>query len=192
MTDVAFSCRCKAVQGIVHELTPSAGTHAVCYCDSCRAAELVLGMPDPGGNGVHVFQTTPDRISFSAGQEKVAPMSFSENGLLRWRATCCDTPMFNTVRSPKMSFVGILTAILADPAAVGPVVGWAFVPKGDGKTAHRGLYHLAFRAIMRIAKQRLTGRWKQTPFFDVAQGTPVQPVTVLPKGTRAKVLGAAS
>lgn len=192
MSDIAFSCRCGAVRGTVSGLDPASGTHAVCYCDSCRAAELYLRQPDPEDAGVHIFQTEPDRLTFDAGRELVAPMSFTGKGALRWRATCCDTPMFNTARTPKISFVGIRTPILSDPSACGPVTGWAFVPGKDGKTRHRGLYALAVKGGMRMLMQRLSGRWKNTPFFDVETGKPLQPVDVLPKGLRKELLATAN
>jgi hypothetical protein len=41
-------------------------------------------------------------------------MRLSEKGLLRWYAGCCDTPLFNTMATPKVPFVGVLTDRLDD------------------------------------------------------------------------------
>ena len=91
-----------------------------------------------------------------------------------------------------MSFVGIRTAIFEESSALGPVKGWAFIPSPKGKPRFKGYYHLMGRAVARILWQRITGRWKDTPFFDIATGNPVRPVEVLPKGTRAKALAEAA
>ncbi|MDF1726566.1 MAG: DUF6151 family protein [Sulfitobacter sp.] len=192
MGKMDFSCACGGVRGTVQDPGPATGTHALCYCDSCRAAELYLGASDPAGEGVHIFQTNPDRVTILSGADRLAPISFSEKGLLRWWATCCGTPMFNTMRSARLSFVGIRLPILADPAAVGPVRGWGFIPKESGKTTHRGLYHILFKAMTRIARQGVTGAWKNTPFFDMTTGKPTAPVEVLPPDTRERVLKRAS
>jgi len=188
MTDLAFQCRCGALKGSVMGASPSVGTHAECFCASCRAAELYSGAPDPAPGPVGIFQTTPHRIELTSGQEHLAVFSFGEKNLLRWQASCCGSTLFNTPRNPKLSFVGIRTNLFADPTAIGPVVAQAFIAAAQGKTKHKGLLKVVGGALKRIAISRVTGRWKETPFFDPSTLEPTRAVTVLPKGTRDKVL----
>lgn len=190
--DLAFACTCGKLGGTLRGAAPNVGTHAECSCRDCRAAELHLGQPDPAPGPVGIFQTTPDRVTITKGADELAVFSFGDKNLLRWHAACCGTALFNTPRNPKLSFVGIRTNSFADTAPLGPVVAQGFIPTKNGKTRHKGLLRMIGSALSRIAMQRLTGRWKNTPFFDTNSATPVSPVTVLPQGTRKALLAPAS
>jgi hypothetical protein len=186
--DIAFSCTCGTLKGTLRGAHPRSGTHAECYCVDCRAAEIHLGQPDPAPGPVGIFQTTPDRIDVNEGQDKLAVMSFGDKNLLRWYASCCGAPLFNTMRNPKFAFVGIRTNRLDGTAPLGPVVGRGFIPVKGGKPKHEGLRHLILGMASRVIGARLSGRWKQTPFFDTQTLMPLHDVQVLPKGTRASLL----
>lgn len=191
-TDIAFSCTCGTLSGTLRGAHPRTGTHAVCFCDSCRASALYHNRPDPAPGPVHIFQTTPDRITIDSGMDQLAVMSFGDKNLLRWYAACCGTPMFNTARSAKFSFVGVLTDQLSDTAPLGPIVGRGFIPAKGGKVRHEGLPRLVWRMLSRVAVAGLSGTWKNTIFFDTETLKPSRPVQVLPKDTRAKLLQEAS
>ncbi|QFT57188.1 hypothetical protein FIU94_00005 [Sulfitobacter sp. THAF37] len=183
-----LTCACGQIKGYLRDFAPSVGTHAECFCVDCRAAELHLGQADPAPGPVGVFQTTPDRLTFTEGTENLAVFSFGEKNLLRWYAACCGTPLFNTPRNPRLSFVGIRTAAIPDTGPLGPVTAQGFIPTDDDKTRHKGILRLVGAAMARIAMQRITGRWRNNPLFDTASGTPARPVTVLPRGTRDALL----
>tara|TARA_R110002094_G_scaffold817_2_gene4581 strand:- start:1069 stop:1656 length:588 start_codon:yes stop_codon:yes gene_type:complete len=186
--DIPFSCTCGMLKGTLRGASPRSGTHAECFCTDCRAAEIHLGQPDPAPNPVGIFQTTPDKIHIDAGNDQLAVFSFGDKNLLRWYASCCGAPLFNTMRSPKFAFVGVRTNRLDDTAPLGPIVGRGFVPVIGGKPKHEGLPHLIWGMVSRVTGARLSGRWKQTPFFDTQTLTPTRDVQVLPKGTRASLL----
>lgn len=183
--DLQFSCECGTIRGRLRDIAPGDGTHAVCHCHDCRVAETYAGQPDPGTSGVGLFQISPDRIQFDAGLEHVAVFSFKERGLLRWHADCCGVTLFNTVRNPKIAFASLRTNRLAEPEAIGPVVGHAFMVGKDGKQRHTGLTRFVWGTLKRVALARLSGRWRQTPFFDADTGTPIRPVHVLSAEERA-------
>ena len=186
--DIQFSCKCGTLKGTLRGAHPRSGTHAECFCADCRAAEIHLGQPDPAPNPVGIFQTTPDRIQLDAGHDKLAVFSFGEKNLLRWYASCCGAPLFNTMRTPKFAFVGIRTNRLDDTGPLGPIVGRGFIPVKGGKPKHEGLSYLILGMATRVIGARLSGRWKQTPFFDTNTLTPVRDIQVLPKDTRASLL----
>lgn len=188
MPDIAFSCECGTLKGTLRGANARSDTHAECFCADCRAAEMHLGQPDPAPGPVRIYQTSPDRIIIDQGQDQLAVFSFGEKNLLRWHAACCNVPLFNTMRSPKVSFVGIRTNRLADTTALGPIVGRGFIPVAGGKPKHEGLPRLIWGMAARVIGGRLSGRWKQTPFFDVATLETSRHVTVLPKGTRDGLL----
>jgi hypothetical protein len=143
-----------------------------------------FGQDDPGQDGVGIFQTSPYQFDITSGQDQLAVMSFGDNNLLRWYAKCCNAPLCNTMRSPKFAFVGIRTSRLHDTAALGPIIARGFLPSPGGKPKHDGLGVLIWRTLSRVARARLSGSWKRTPFFNVETLETVRPITVLPKGTR--------
>lgn len=187
MADVPFSCSCGGIRGTLHKATPLGGNHVRCYCSSCRAAACFTTGIDPEERGVTLFQTTPDKISFQQGHSKLAVFSFTPRKLLRYRASCCGVQMFTMLPTPKFALAGIMTNLLKDTSAIGPVASEAFIPRPDGSTKHSSVLKLFGGTIWRALVARVTGRWKQTPFFDIATGKPVAEVYVPSAEERAKL-----
>ncbi len=186
--DIPIRCSCGQLKGVLKDVTRSKGSHAQCFCSSCRAAELHLGQADPAPGPIDVFQTNPHRVQLTEGTEHLAVFAYDGSNLRRWYASCCGTPMFNTFKSPRIPFVGIRTSCLPEKDALGPIIAQGSIPTPDGKERHQGVPKLVWRLMKRVLADRLTGRWKQTPLFDIATGKLTREVTVLPKGTRQKLL----
>jgi hypothetical protein len=180
-----FACTCGAVRGRVTPATRHSGTHVMCYCADCRAAQIYLGQDDPAPEGVELFQTTPDTIAFERGQDRLGLMRLGPNGLMRWYATCCNAPLFNTLKGPKLPFVGIHVARIADPAPIGPILVRGFMPQPDGSRKHKRVAYMAWQMFTRMLAARLSGRWRQTPFFDIETGAPVAKARIPGKNERA-------
>ena len=178
-----FACRCGKVTGHLTHVDPHDGTHAVCHCKSCRRAMELAGLEEDAVGGVDIYQTAPDRIEVETGAEHLVPKQFSESkGIYRWHAACCGTPMFTTTKTPAFFFAGFLTRNLADTAPLGPVIMEGFIPGENGKQRHKNLATLMWRLLKRAARARLSGRYRNNPFF-TADGNPVaQPQ---PLGERA-------
>ncbi len=185
MAEVPFSCPCGKVAGTLADVSPRSGTHAVCYCASCRAGEIYSGGADPAPEPVDIYQTSPYLLTLAKGRDHLAVFSFGPKNLLRWKASCCGTAMFNTPRNPKMSFVGVRTSVIAQTAPLGPVVGKAFVPVPGKKPRHENLRAMLFDALARILGNRVSGRWKSNPLFDTDTGAPIHPVHVVSPQERA-------
>jgi len=190
MADLALSCACGAIQGVVRDASPQTGTHAKCYCSSCRAGELHAGAADPAPEAVEIYQTSPHMLDITQGADKLAAFSFGPRNLIRWRAPCCNCTMFNTPRNPKMSFVGIRTNRLSDTDAIGPITGFAFKRLPNGKSQHKGLPRLLTSAVARIAGNRFSGRWRANPLFDVDSATPITDVVLVSWAGRRALLAA--
>jgi hypothetical protein len=135
-TEVGFSCRCGGIAGRLTHVDPDKGTHVRCHCADCRRANAHFGIPGTREDGVGLWQTTPDKVKIDEGAVNLRLMRLSPRGLLRWYAGCCDTPLFNTMATPKVPFVGVLTDRLADTAPLGPVIAEGFVEGPDGKSRH--------------------------------------------------------
>ena len=188
MSALSFACRCGALQGTLQLERPSQGNHVRCFCQSCRAAAIRCGEGDPGAEGVALFQTTPDRISFQQGQDNLAVFSFGPRNILRWHADCCGAALFTTLRSPKFALASLITARLADPQSIGPVRSRAFVPTANGKSRHDGKTALIGGVLLRALTARLSGRWRKTPFFDPQTLEPAAPVTLVSSTERKSLL----
>jgi len=186
--DVPFSCSCGTIKGTLRGASPRTGTHAVCHCIDCRAAELYEGNEVP--QTVSLFQTSPDRISFEQGQDQIGVFSFGEKNILRWYATCCGSILCNTLRNPKIAFTSIRISLLSvdDADVVGPVVAQAFIPTPSGKPRHSGLPRFIWQAFGRIAGARISGKWRDNPLFDTETLEPITPVQIVPAIERRALL----
>ncbi|MFL4471948.1 DUF6151 family protein [Tateyamaria armeniaca] len=184
--DLPFKCDCGQVHGVLRGVSPENGNRIDCYCNDCRAA-VTFASPDgtvPDAP-VHLYQTTPDRIRFDAGQDQLAVFSLSPKGILRWHARCCGAMLFNTLRKPKIAFAAFFMDRTPDATPLGPVKTRANIQKDDGTSRSEGLGH-AIRSLLRHAvPARITGTWKNTPFFDPDTLEPTSEIYVLTKDERA-------
>ncbi len=182
---VRFSCTCGRVCGRIDPASPRTGTHLKCHCRDCRAAERFFQQPDPGLDGVDLFQTSPDTIHVDKGQDQLAVLRLGPKGPMRWYAACCNAPLFNTLERPGLPFATALVARVEDPTALGPVVAHASFPKPGGGTYHKNGGRMVWNVMTRMLAARLSGRWRKTPFFDSETGKPNGPVRVLSREERA-------
>ncbi len=171
-TDVAFACRCGAVTGRLTAIGPAAGTRLQCHCRDCRDAVVWSGGDDPGTAGVGYFQTTPDRVVFESGRDRLGIVVW-RGTMFRWQAACCGTLLFHPAPSPGVPFDSAPVDRCTPPEAFGKVVAHAFLPRPGGGTRHSGAMALAAGLLTRSFAARLSGRWRQTPFFDPATRRPV-------------------
>lgn len=189
-------CRCGALKGYVSH--PEKASRGVCYCKDCQAFAHFLGTPgdilDEMG-GTDVIATMPKYVTFTQGIEALACMSLTEHGLLRWYASCCDTPIGNTPRNYKVSHVGLVHTCLEDPlrtleSSFGPVRMRGNIKSAKGKPKLMPLSTVAsiLRFLRSLLRARLDGSYKYTPFFTLDRGTPVVAPKVLTKSELERVM----
>lgn len=177
-------CRYGALQGRV--ALRGVSNHLICYCKDCQAFARFLGPTDEvldNQGGSEIVQVTPDRVEITQGQDQLAAVRLSPKGLLRWYAACCRTPLGNTLPSRKLSFVGLLRSCLkAAPLepSFGPVRGQFFAASaiGEPRPVDRGMLPVALRIVGMVVPCRLSGRYRQTPFFTDANAPVVVPEIV--------------
>ncbi|MEX0306692.1 MAG: DUF6151 family protein [Ruegeria sp.] len=182
--ELTFCCDCGALSGRITKNGIRSGTHVVCFCHDCRAAQLYFGQPDPAPGPVEVFQMAPEDIKFESGAEHLAAMQLSPKGMLRWYAKCCNAPIATTPTTPKFPFAGFIVRRIPDHSGLGPITTRGFAPKAGGKQSHEKLRYAAVGLLKRVLKSRLSGSWKNTPFFKSETGEPVARPTVLTKEQR--------
>jgi hypothetical protein len=172
--DHPIQCRCRKLTGVL-----SAGakiTRATCYCRDCQAFADALGGPEgilDTNGGTEIVASLQQSVSFTGGTEQLACLSLSEHGLLRWYANCCNTPIANTARSPKLSYVGFVHSCLGREARS---LDADFGPPGitfNAKNAKGVVPSSGFRTVTitvgifgRVIRARMNGSWRQSPFFD--------------------------
>lgn len=186
---VAFACDCGGISGHV-ENPVSKGVHLVCFCAFCRAGAAFCGDAPPEGQPVDLYITQPTQITLDKGAERLRPFAFSSKGVVRWKAACCDVQMFSSQPNPKVAFMSVRTARLADSAAVGPVRTRAFVPKGNGKAGQEGIAGLA-KLVFGSLGARLSGKWRNSPLYD-DEMNPIHPVRMLSRDEKKALLGASA
>lgn len=183
---IAFHCRCGTLRG---EIEPrDVYVRATCYCRDCRAFARAIGREDvlDAEGGTDVVAMSPAGVRLTDGADRLACLSLSPRGLLRWHSRCCDTPIANTPRDPKMPYVGILGNCLqgypdALDAAVGPSRIALNTKSALGQVSATPLR--TFVGVMRIMRgvlaARLRGRHRDNPFFDAATSRPIVEPRVL-------------
>ena len=188
--EAKIRCACGAIEGHLNE--PQVATRARCYCKDCQAFARFLGEPrfvlDDRG-GTDIIATVPRHLHFTRGLDQLQCMSLGPKGLLRWYCRGCRTPIANTPRDPRMSYVGVVRACLAGSAeeidaAFGPASLAINTESATGPVASSKLAMLGsmFRILRNLIGARLSGAWKSNPFFQEGTYDPV----VAPVGPDAK------
>ena len=184
---IGLRCQCGKLQGEVDHHGVAA--RVVCYCKDCQAYARFLGRDadvlDAAG-GTEVEATVPAAVRFTAGLEHLGCMSLSPRGPYRWYATCCRTPIGNTARDPKMSYVGLIRACLdaADDTLDRQLGRSRSVV--ERASAHGPVTATPARTALAVAKigsmillARVTGRYRTNPFFLAGGSAPLRQPQVL-------------
>ena len=147
--------------------------------------------------GTDVDAIVTKNLSFTQGLENLACMSLTGKGLLRWYASCCTTPVGNTMRNFKLSFVGLVHTCLEGPStsledSFGPVSMRICTKsaKGTSNPIPERKLGAMFRILKSLIRSRLDGSYKITPFFSPDRGTPVVEPKVLSSSEHERLMKA--
>jgi len=193
LATLPLQCACGATRWVARDVSATRGNHVVCYCDDCQAFAHHLGraeriLDDHGGS--EIFQVSPPSVVFEAGVDRIACIRLKPGGLLRWYASCCRTPIGNTLASRQVPFVGLVLLrsdsapeLRAREAALGPVRGAFNARFAVGDRSQLAAYDRVpvslFARLLRImVAARLRGDHARSPFFTAA-GAPVATPHVL-------------
>jgi hypothetical protein len=110
--------------------------------------------------------------------------------MIRWYASCCRTPIGNTLATTAMPFVGVIKAFIDAPStALGPLRGRSFAKSAKGgrvAVSKDGLPELVMiaRVLAKVLRWRLRGDQRRSPLFDAATGQPRVAARVLETAER--------
>jgi hypothetical protein len=191
-------CRCGIVKGLLGDTRDA--IRVICYCRDCQAFAHFLGRWDEildERGGSDIVQVLPKSLTFTQGGQSLACMRLTPKGLLRWYASCCRTPIGNTLATPKFSFVGLLHSCLevansSVNESFGPVTAWVNTKgaKGNPKPTSKGQGRTIRRFIRTTLRARINGDYRLTPFFREDTGAPIAVPQVLADDELARLIEA--
>jgi hypothetical protein len=200
--DLPIGCSCGALRGFVRGASRNSVNRCVCYCDDCQSFAHFLECSDrildPHG-GTDIFQTSSGRLEFSKGTERLSCVRLTEKGLLRWYASCCNSPIANILPSRQVPFAGVITNCAAPPtdgpsceALLGPIRARVNARFAKGNREKLDAYDRApasmiFRLFGMLIQARLRGEHAHSPFFDPTTRQPITTPHVLTAEERLEV-----
>lgn len=196
MSELTIECQCGTIHGAIYDIEKKSGERVRCYCRDCQSYAHYLGqakilLDAHGGTGMYV--TTPQGIAFTQGQDQLACLQLSPQGPLRWYARCCNTPLGNTIKNPRLPFVSLpLICVKADvESAFGPKELGIFAKDAHGTLGKPASSRMspwaALRVAYRLLRARIRGETKRSAYFDAA-GQPRSRPTLIGKDDRREAL----
>lgn len=182
-----IQCKCGTIRGRLE----GTGVHnrLICYCTDCRAFARFLGRSaevlDEQG-GTEIVQVAQPRVRFSQGADRIAAVRLSEKGMIRWYASCCKTPIGNTLADSKFPFIGLIHSSL-DRARMNRDFGTTIArlntdtAVGDTKPSRRGLPGVIARFIWIVVTTRIRGQYGNSQLFDDSGSPRVVPSILTPQ-----------
>ncbi|SPF80749.1 DUF6151 family protein [Pseudoprimorskyibacter insulae] len=172
-----FQCDCGQTKWSIKSDTP--GTALICYCTDCQNAATHLGSQttlDSAG-GTTIYQAMPSDITFEAGFDTVKMFMHRPDGIFRWYAGCCNTPIANTLKTTKIPFAGYV--LPAGNTAFGSNPPQVMTKSALSPIKQHGFAKVGFGVISRGLMAKLRGNTSGAPFF--VGGVPVRDPEVLSK-----------
>ncbi len=175
-------CTCGALRGVLHGLEPAQVNRVACNCKFCVTYLEVLGrseLLDEHG-GCEIFQMSPRALEFHEGLEHLACLRLTKTGAMRFYASCCNTPLANTMESASRPFMGLFPTLVPwqelglDPdAQLGPIrarVNGRFEPEQarELKARRIDLVTMLARFAPKFFGWRLRGDHRHWALFDDA------------------------
>lgn len=182
-SDLTFGCRCGSVSGTLLDVGPGQGDHVICHCTDCQQLTRHLGHADvlDAHGGSALYQSRCARLRLDTGREQLACLHMTDKPTLRWYASCCGMPLFNTYANGKLPYITTQLAA-SDPAKradlVGPPLGHLFTADGIGDTSalpKMSMAKLMRRFFPRMIKDLISGDRRRCPLFGAKTLQPIAP-----------------
>lgn len=171
-------CRCGNIRGAVRDASRS--NRGICYCRDCQAFASFLDKSSDtldargGTQIIQAIQAIQANVTFFQGSKHLVCIRLIQDGLLRWYASCCRTPIGNTPADHRISFVGLIHTCLQSPAvsideSIGPVRMWVNTSGATGPTPvlTKGMVAGIWRFLRMVFWARINGDYKRSAFSDL-------------------------
>ncbi|MCP4005669.1 MAG: hypothetical protein GY725_15880 [bacterium] len=192
--NLSVRCECGSLHGTVRAVSADVGNRLVCYCSDCQSFAYFLERADTildAYGGSDIFQMSPAHLEISKGREHLACMRLTKDGLLRWYANCCKTPIGNTLRTGQVPFVGLILNCLESASEgqsharlLGPIRARVNARQAKQKWSELDAHDRAPASmILRFMRILFAARWrgdhKRSLFFDLQTGEPTATPRIL-------------
>ena len=174
---IELKCECGALQGNI-TLSTKLGRRIVCMCDDCQAYAHFLGRADQildKNGGTDIFPVRPCDLHLTHGLQNLKCMRLSDQGMYRWYAGCCKTPIGNSMTSPKVPYIGLITKLIENTAGqsadavAGPVHARVLGKFGIGPlppgTSQKVSFKMIAGVIQFLVPALLKKAYEPSPFF---------------------------
>lgn len=197
-SNLMIQCDCGELRGVASAISPQSGNHVACYCDDCQAFAHFLNRAkdvlDSHG-GSDIFQMSQGQIAITSGVDKLACVRLTPKGLVRWFASCCNSPIGSTMSTAALPLVGLVTNCLRASGEksvdeqLGPVkasIYRKFAKDGASLPPDRVALPIIFLGVAALlVKWILRRNGKRSPFFDPTSGSLAATPRVLTELERA-------
>ena len=190
-SDLDLRCRCGVVRGVLRGVSPGRVNRVVCQCRWCQRYACEMGVADEvldDRGGTEVLQLSPRSLEILEGHDRLGCLQLTSKGPLRWYATCCRTPLANTMANARYPFVTILTNACIDKTTLGGSFERYAGPvharihhdlTKEQASACRGTRAAMLVMLLRLSRMTLgwalRGDHRYSPFFDAGSGQPISP-----------------
>jgi hypothetical protein len=180
--ELHLRCACGAMAWSIEETPARAGIRYTCHCDDCQAFAHFTGLAgrllDANG-GTDAYQLPASRVRITKGLATLACVQMTRRPLLRWHCETCRTPIANTYGTSRLSFVSlplIGAPAMERDAILGSSSGhvWTKFGVGDLSQARQiNILAMLWRMATRIVVARVSGDFRNNPFFNLTDGKPM-------------------
>ncbi len=177
-----IACDCGKFKASLTAFPKNTTGRLVCYCGDCQNYLAKIDRPDRLDNfgGTEIVPVYPSEIEFLQGKEQLQCNRLTKEGLFRWKASCCNSPIANTrVGFPWVGlFHSTYTAVDTDILSrLGNVKSRIY-----GRDAKKGApfeisNKISFRDLLVVLpfviKGKIFKKHKNSPFFESDGITPI-------------------
>ena len=171
-----IQCDCGKFRAELTQFPKNTPGRLICYCDDCQAFLNYLKRSDllDANGGTEIIPAYPSDIKIIAGKELVKCVRLHSQGMYRFFASCCMTPIANT--DPTRPWAGINRRMYVNKDAsqldreLGPVKSSIMGKYAKGTPPAGTPQKFDFKGLITvmpfIIKGKVLGKAKSSPFFN--------------------------
>ncbi|WP_169542881.1 DUF6151 family protein [Sneathiella aquimaris] len=183
-----IQCQCGKVQAQLTGFPRHTPGRLVCYCNDCQNFLEKINRTDllDEYGGTEVIPVYPSEIEILKGKEFLRCNRLTPEGLNRWTADCCNSPIANT--KSNFPWAGLMHSVFTveDPNFLqnfGPIRARIMGQYAKNNPAFKISDKISLLDMLKvfpfILKGKILKKHKHSPFFEDDGTTPVSPPKLL-------------